>query len=146
MAGVFYFHPNNTLAVQLRDLFHEQNPKDKSKGFLYATRGELDFKLQKLIGDAGYDLWPTFHSTVGPLGGPGDIITRIEFDPSDPLDQFAAKLCRQNMNWAFIKIHNGPMRNVVGYCTSSVSTPYNMGAAEMAQKGIIQTTVVPRPL
>lgn len=147
MTGVFYFHPNNTLATKLKEVYHEQNPSEKSsKGFLYATRAELDFKLQRLVSDAKFDMWPTFHTTVGPLGGPGDIVTRIEFDEGDKLDQYAAKLCNRLMNWAFIKIHNGPMRSVVGYCTASVSTPYNMGAAEMAQKGIISATFVPRPV
>lgn len=141
MTSIFYWHPVNDLAKKLRD----QN--GGAKGFHYQTRAELDFKLQRLLIDAKYDVWPTFHTTLGPLGGPGDLVSRIELDPDDPFDQHTAKLCnKQHINWTFIKIHNGPNRGVIGYCTSSANSPYAMGSAEMAQKGIINATYVPRPV
>lgn len=141
--GIFYYHPNNPAAQKIRDADHELAG---AKGFFFNNRAELDFKLARLIKDAGYDLWPTFYTTLGPLGGPGDLVSRIELDPANPMDVYAAKLCKQGGAWSFVKVHNGHDRFVIGYSTANAAQPFNMTSAEMAQKGIIQSTYVPRPV
>lgn len=133
---VFYFHRQNTLATKLIEMTGE-------KSFLYQSRGELEMKLQRLIGEAGYDLWPTFHTVMGGIASGIDL--KFELDPEDPIDNHAIKLCKKDAPWYFVKIHNGPkMSCVVGYSSSCGQGPFNMSNTQMAQAGIIRTSVVPR--
>lgn len=138
---IFYFHPTNTVARQLSEMSNE-------RGFFYTNRSELEFKIQRLIGEAGYDIWPNFNTVLGTLAGNVEKHLQQSFalDPDNPLDNQTLKLCKSSPTpWSWMKIHNGPkMSFVVGYCSTPALNPHGMSAVQMAQKGIIQTSVVPR--
>ena len=133
---VFYFHKQNKLAKHLTDVANVP-------GFTYQGRGELDFKIQRLLSDAGYDLWPTCHSVIGSLAGSIDL--HIPLDPDLELDRYTLKLCKTKAPWSFYKVINGPkMSGVIGYCSAGALTPFAMGTIEQAQKGITAVGFVPR--
>lgn len=136
--SIFYFHPQNSVAKKLADL-------TDSKGFAYTTRAELDLKLQRLIGEIGFDLWPTFHTVIGSLAGSIDL--HIPLDPDDELDSMAIKTCKSKAPWSYVKVLNGPkLMQVVGYCSSAAGQPYAMSVTEQAQRGLTGATFVPRAL
>lgn len=135
---IFYYHPLNSLSKKLIESTRE-------RGFLYTNRSEMEFRIQQKIADLGYDIWPSFHTVLGSLGTP--ITQIIPLDPSDTLDSHTLRVCKLGGSWGFIKVVNGPqMQDVVGYCSSLSGQPYNMTNAELAQKGILSATYVPRGL
>lgn len=133
---IFYFHPQNKLAKRMAEM-------TGVKGMMYTNRGELDFKLQGLLVELGEDVWSTFHTILGSLAGP--INGHIPLDPDIEIDRNTLKLCHSSKTpWSFVKIINGPrMSCVVGYCSTPASSPYAMGTAEMAQKGILNVSHMP---
>jgi len=138
MASVFYFHPGNSIAKQLAESVGV-------KGFFYQNRGQLELRIQQLIAELGYDMWPTFHTVVGGLSG--EIGERIPLNPDDEMDKHTLKLTKNKVAWSWIKIINGPrMSQVIGYLSGGSASPFAMSNAEMAQKGIISASYVPRIL
>lgn len=134
--AIFYFHPTNSVALKLKDLAN-------AKGFIYTNRYEMEVRLQKLIAEAGYDVWPTFHTVLGGL--PGSINNHIPIIDDNELDNYALKLMKGNTSWGYVRIANGPkMSTVVGYCSSGANNPFALSTTQMAQSGIIRTSVVPR--
>jgi len=135
---VFYYHPRNSVGQKLQEI-------NGSKGFLYTNRGEMELRLNRQLAEAGYDIWPTYHCVVGSLAGCVDM--QIALDPDDELDRHSIKLCATKTPWTYVKVINGPkMSCVVGYCSSSANSPFSMTNAEMAQKGIISSSYIPRQL
>lgn len=133
---IFYYHPFNQLAKDLAEA-------DDRKSFIYQSRGELEFKLQRLLGELGYDIWSSFYTVMGSLGASINYI--LPLNPDDPIDAQTIKICKNNAPWSFIKILNGPqLQGVVGYCSGSSVKPIALTNAEMAQKGISSATYVPR--
>jgi hypothetical protein len=138
MALVFYWHPNNLIAQKLADC-------SGVKGFLYQNRPELDMKIMRLLGEAGYDLYSTFHTLIGSIGG--QINERVELNPDVELDRHTLKLIKNNVAWSYCKVINGPrMSGVIGYCSSSGGNPYAMSDMQRAQAGITPVSFVPRPM
>lgn len=136
--SVFYFHPQNIVAKKLADL-------TQVHGFQYGTRSELEFKLQGLISDAGYDLYPTFHTVISSLAGAIDL--HLPLDPDNELDRHSLKLVKNRASWSSIRVVNGPrMSTCVGYVSQGAQSPIGMGTTEMAQKGIIRASYVPRAI
>ncbi len=134
--SIFYFHRSNAIGQKLSEAYG-------SHGFVYHNRYEMELKLQKIISECGYDLWPTFHTVIGSLAGSIDI--HIPLNPDNELDRDALKLCKNQTPWCFVRVANGPkMSCVVGYCSSGANNPFAMSTTEMSQKGIIKTSVVPR--
>tara|TARA_R110000868_G_scaffold56650_7_gene175202 strand:- start:399 stop:815 length:417 start_codon:yes stop_codon:yes gene_type:complete len=135
----FYFHPKNSVGQKLAD-------NQGAHAMAYTNRAELDMRLQSLIVEAGYDLWPACHTVLGSLAGPID--KTLPLDPDNEIDRTVMKLCKASpAPWSYVKILNGPqMSCVVGYCSTPASSPYAMTASEMAQKGIIQAEYMPRPM
>jgi len=139
---VFYFHPISRIPQKLAEMTGE-------KGFLYTNRNELEMKLQRLLAESGEDIWPTFHTMLGSLAGTVDKhLSQLPgggLDPDNELDRHTLKLCKSSPTpWSFIKVFNGPrMSFVMGYCSTPASSPFNMSAVQMAQKGIISTSHVP---
>jgi hypothetical protein len=135
---VFYYHPQNVIAQRLQEMTGQ-------RGFLYTNRSELELKLQKQLTEAGYDIWSTCHGVIGSLAGSIDL--HIPLNPDDELDRHTLKLCKTKTPWCFFRIVNGPkMSCVLGYCSTGAHSPFAMGSAEMAQKGIISSSFVPRAL
>jgi len=136
--SVFYFHKQNVLAKKLAEVAN-------CHGFMYGNRAELEFKLQGLISDAGYDLWPTFHTIISSLAGAIDL--HIALNPDDELDRHTLKLVKNRASWSAIRVVNGPkMSTCVGYVSQGAQSPMSMGTVEQAQKGLIHTSYVPRPM
>ena len=134
--SVFYYHKQNMVAQKLAEM-------TEVKGFVYHNRNELNLRIQKELAQAGYDIWPQCHSVIGSLAGSIDL--HIELNPDDELDRYTLKLCKSKTPWCFYRIINGPkMSGVLGYCSDGALTPFAMGAAEMAQKGIISVSSMPR--
>ena len=134
--SVFYYHRQNIFSKKLMEMTGKH-------GFLYTNRGELEFRIQRELVEAGYDIWPTFHGVIGSLAGSIDL--HIPLDPDDPLDAHTLKLCKTKTPWCYLKINNGPqMSGVIGYCSTGAQSPFSMGNAEMAQRGIIPVSYVPR--
>jgi hypothetical protein len=138
---IFYYHPQNKLAKQLAEMTGQ-------KGFLYTNRNELEFKLQRQLAELGIDIWPQFHTMLGSLAGTIDkhlLQTPNALDPDNELDRHTLKLCKSSQTpWSYIKIFNGPkMSCVLGYCSTPASSPFNMSAVQMAQKGIIGVSHMP---
>lgn len=138
---IFYYHPENIVSKKLMDLTN-------SRGFLYDNRGVLEIKLQQQIAQAGYDLWPTFHTVLGTLAG--SIVKHLgqqadALNPDDELDRLTIKLCHSSPTpWSWVKVLNGPKMNcVIGYCSTPATSPHSMSAVEMAKRGIIATNFVP---
>jgi hypothetical protein len=125
---VFYYHPHDEVPKLLAEM-------TGVRGFLYTNRGELEFKLQQQLIEAGYDIDPRFHTVIGTLAGSIDY--HIPLNPDDELDRHTLKLCASKAPWSWIKILNGPrMMMILGYVSSAGSSPYGMGAIEMVQKGL----------
>lgn len=136
--SIFYFHRQNTLAKQLSEM-------TRMHGFQYGTRSELEFKLQGMIADAGYDLWPTFHTVISSLAGAIDL--HLPLDPDNELDRQSLKLVKNRASWSSIRVVNGPkMSTCVGYVSQGAQTPIGMGTTEMAQRGIIKSSYIPRAM
>lgn len=135
----FYWHITNEIAQKLKEV-------SEVKGFLYTNRYEMELKIQKYLAEAGYDIWPTFHTVLGSLAG--QITDYIELNPEDPLDDHSIKLCRNNHSaWCFVRIANGPrMSTCVGWCSSGANNPFALSTTQMAQAGIIRTSFVPRAM
>jgi len=133
---VFYYHPQNAVSKKLAEITN-------SKGFLYVNRGELELKIQKLVVEAGYDLWPTFHTVLGSLAGTID--KHLPMNPDDELDRHTLKLCNSSKTpWSYVKVLNGPnMSCVIGYCSTPASSPYALSNSEMARRGIIAVSHMP---
>lgn len=133
---VFYYHPVNKIPQKLSEMTNK-------RGFLYTNRPELEFILQRQLSEAGYDLDPRFHTIVGSLAG--SINYHIPLNPDDELDRHSLKLCKQKSSWSYLKVLNGKkMAFIMGYVSTMGGNPFAMTNAEMAQKGIIQTTTIPR--
>lgn len=136
--SVFYFHRQNKLAKQLSEM-------TGMHGFIYSVRSELEFKLQGMIADAGYDLYSSFHTVVSSLAGAIDL--HIPLDPDNELDRHTLKIVKNRASWSSIRVVNGPkMSTCIGYVSQGAQSPIGMGTTEMAQKGILKTSYVPRPL
>lgn len=135
---IFYFHPQNRIPQQLAEM-------SRQRGFQYTNRGELDLKLQRLLVEADYYIDPRFHTIAGSLAG--TIQHHIYMNPDDELDRHSLKLCKQNTPWSYIKILNGKdMMFIMGYASSGGASPFTMGVTEMAQKGLIGVSHIPRPV
>lgn len=134
---IFYYHPQNIVPKQLA----EQTGK---KGFMYSGRGQLDLTLQKLLLEAGHDVSFQFHTIVGSLGRSLDEL--IPLNPDDELDRHTLKICEQKAPWSYIKVRNGDESYIMGYVSSSGGAPFALSATEMAQKGIIGSSYIPRPM
>ncbi len=133
---VFYYHPVNKLSKKLAEMTNQ-------RGFLYQNRGQLELTLQKQLSELGYYIQPTFHTIIGSLNYSIDY--HIPLNPDDELDRHAIKLCKQKNPWNYIKVLNGQdMMFVIGYVSAGGNSPFAMGAAEMAQKGIIGASYIPR--
>lgn len=133
---IFYFHPQNVVPRELAEM-------TRSKGFMYTHRGELDIKLERLIAEAGHDIWSTYHTVLGSL--PKSVDQMIPLDPDDPLDAHTLKLCNSSKTpWSYIKVINGnKMSFVMGYCSTPANSPFALSNTQMAQKGIMPTTYIP---
>lgn len=128
MALVFYWHPHNSIAKKLAEY-------SEVKGFLYQNRGELEFKLARMIGDIGYDVYPQFHTVIGSIANPID--SMIPMNPDEVLDRHTLKLLKTKAPWSFCKVINGPtMSCVVGYCSSTGGNPYAMTDMQRVQAGL----------
>lgn len=133
---IFYYHRTNIIGAKLMEMTGE-------KSFMYQSRGELELKLQRLIGEAGYDIWSTFHTVIGGIASGIDL--KYELDPEDPNDSYSIKLCKKDAPWYYVKVVNGTkMSCVVGYSSSCGQGPFNMSSTQMAQAGVIRTSFVPR--
>lgn len=134
--AIFYYHLTNQLA---RDLEEVNGPR----GFMFQTRGELEFKLQRQLAELGYDIWPSFYTVLGSMGA--SINYFIPLDKDDPLDAHTIAVCKNSAAWSWIKILNGPNLNqIIGYTSMSCMKPIALTNTEMAQKGITSATYVPR--
>lgn len=138
---IFYYHPQNEVAKKLAELTN-------SRGFFYENRGVMEIKLQHLIAEAGYDLYPTFHTMLGSLAGTVEkhlMQTGVALNPDDELDRMTLKLCKSSSSpWSFVKVINGPqMSCCVGYCSTPASSPFAMSATEMAKRGLIPVSHMP---
>lgn len=137
MSAVFYYHPRNSIAKKLHEL-------TQVRGFMYANRAELELRIAREMSEAGYDIWPQFHSVIGSIAG--GIHLHIPLDPDNELDQHTLKQCKTNKTpWCYFKVVNGPkMSQVVGYCSTGAHQPFAMTEAQKAQRGIIHSSYVPR--
>lgn len=134
--ALFFWHPNNPIATKMREFTGKH-------AFEFSSRGHLELTLQNLISQAGYDVWSSCHFVIGSAGS---IDKYIRLNPDDPIDARALLYVKAEKPWHFIKIVNGPtMQDCIGY-VSIGGAPMSMTNAEMAQKGIISATYVPRPL
>ena|SRR5215208_2999739 len=138
---IFYYHPQNAVAKKLAEL-------TETRGFIYDNRAVMEIKLQHQIAEAGYDLWPTFHTVLGSLAGTIEkhlMQTNKPLNPDDELDRITLKICKSSASpWSYVRVVNGPaMSCVVGYCSTPASSPFNMSAAEMAKRGLISVSHVP---
>lgn len=138
--GYFFFHPQNAVAKRLKA------ENEDTRVFTYINRAEMEFKIQNLMSRAGMNVWPTFHTVIGSLAGGVD--KHIALNEDDTIERNVAKLCKSSpAPWSYVKILNGSEHNcVIGYCSSSPTSPFAMSVTEMAQKGIIQADYVPRPV
>lgn len=138
---VFIYHPLNTIGKQLKDAFDED-------GFTYVARPQLELIIQDKMTKAGIEVTPQFYCHLGPMGYQSlfDMIDKnIQLDPDIDMHKQILNSFKMKKPWAFVKLNNGPdMKCVIGYCNSDPSTPFLMTNAQMAQKGIIQTSFVPR--
>lgn len=135
---VFYYHPQNKISKQLREM-------TQKRGFQYNNRGELEFIFQRQLVELGHDIDRRFHTIIGTLAGSIDY--HIPLNPDDELDRYTIKLCAQKNPWSYIKVLNGrEMMFIMGYVSSGGNSPFALGVAEMVQKGIIGATHVPRPV
>lgn len=139
MSAVFYYHPKNLIARKLKDL-------TQTKGFLYTNRAELELRLAREMSEAGFEIWPQFHTIIGSIAG--GIHLHIPLNPDEELDRHTIKMCQSNQSpWCFLKVVNGPkMSQVVGYCSTGAHQPFGLTNTQLAQKGIISATYVPRAL
>jgi hypothetical protein len=133
---IFYYHTMNKVA---RDLAALTN----TRGFLYSNRGELELKIQRQVAELGYDMWPTYHTVLGAMDG--QLHKFFQFNPDDPLDNYAIKLIKKDTAWCYVKIVNGKaVQGVVGYCSSGTANPYGLSEIQKAQAGITPVGFVPR--
>lgn len=136
--SVFYFHRQNMVAKKLSEM-------TELHGFHYGTRAELEFKLQRMLADAGYDLYPAFHTVISSLAGAIDL--HIPLDPDNELDRHTLKIVKNRASWSSIRIVNGPkMSTCIGYVSQGAQSPIGMGTTEMAQRGIIKSSYIPRQM
>ena len=135
---VFYYHPQNAIPQKLVEMTGK-------RGFLYSNRNELELILQRQLIDLGHGIDPRFHTIVSTLAGSIDY--HLPLNPDDELDRHALALCKQKSPWNYIKVLNGrDMMFIMGYVSSGGGSPFNMSATQMAQKGLIGASYVPRPV
>lgn len=133
---IFYYHPQNIVPKKLMEMTGK-------RGFLYNSRGELELTLQRLLVEAGYHVTPLFHTIIGSLAGSIDY--HIPLNPDDELDRHTLKVCEQKAPWSYIKVMNGQdMMFIMGYVSSGGNSPFSLSPTQMAQKGIIGASHIPR--
>lgn len=132
----FLFHRQNAIAQKL------QEANEGVEGFVYRARQEMEQILRHLMQVAEIDIDPRLYMHIGSLAGPID--KHLPLDPNNELHAQILKVCRNKNPWSFVKLDNGPkLKCVIGYCNSDPSQPFLMTSAQMAQKGLINTSFVP---
>lgn len=138
---VFIYHPLNTIGKKLKEAYEED-------GFTYIARPHLEEILKDKMLKAGIEVAPQFYCHLGPMAYQSlfEMVNKnIDLDPDNKTHKQILNSFKMQKPWAFVKLNNGPkMKCVIGYCDSDPTTPFLMTNAQMAQKGIIQTSFVPR--
>jgi len=136
--SIFYYHPQNKIPKQLREMTGK-------RGFTYISRGQLELTLQKQLLEAGHEIDMRFHTIISSLAGSIDY--HIPLNPDDELDRYTLKICQQKAPWSYIKVLNGPqMMFIMGYVSSSGASPFAYTPTQLAQKGLLGVTHFPRPV
>lgn len=137
---IFFYHTQNKISKKIAEATGKE-------GFTYLARPHMEEIIKADMKAAGFDIYPDFYCSIGSMAG--TIADHLQLNPDIPLHRMALKASKaQNQKmgipWAYVKINNGPqMRFVIGWCNSDPTTPFLMSNAQMAQKGIIQTSIVP---
>lgn len=135
---IFYYHPTNEIPQKLSEMTNQ-------RGFLYQNRGVLELMLQRQLADAGYLIHPCFYTVISSVGN--SIEHYIDLNPDNEFDRHTIKVCQQKAPWNYVKILNGTdMMFVIGYVSAGGNAPMSMSPTQMAQRGIINTNYVPRPI
>jgi len=133
--GVFVYSKTQEVAKSICEMI-------EAPGFIFSSRGEMDLVILRHLSDVGKDIWPTYFTTLGSLAGSLDI--HMELNEDDEVERAAKKMCATKKAWSYVKIQNGPRMNfVIGYSDCSPASPFAYSNTQMAQKGLIQTTVMP---
>lgn len=133
----FVYHPVNNLAKKLIEA------NDGKDSFSYRSRPEMEMIIGQHLQLAKIDIDPRMHMIIGSLAG--TVLHQMNLDQENELHRQIIKYCDKNKSsWSFVKLNNGPsLKCVIGYCNSDPSTPFLLSSAQLAQKGIINSSFIP---
>lgn len=113
------------------------------EGFIYRSRPEMEMTIRHHMQVADIDESPQIYMHIGSLAG--SIDKHMPLDMNNELHRKVQKICQNKNPWSFVKLDNGPkMKQVIGYCNSDPKQPFLLTSAQMAQRGLIQSSHIPQ--